>query len=149
LPHFRLESTLTGGNELQSEYFVPRKAAVAALRAVATLGDAMAPFLVASEVRSVAADDLWLSPFYGEAGIGIHFSWYNRWAEVEQFLPRLENALAPYAARPHWGKLFTMPPAQVQAHYARLPDFQRLAQRYDRTGKFRNAFLERYLLPVY
>jgi xylitol oxidase len=53
--------------------------------------------------------------------------------------------LAPFQPRPHWGKLFNLTPAQVQARYPRLADFQALARDYDPQGKFRNAFVERYL----
>ena len=145
LPHFRMEFTPSSGEELQTEYLVPRPNAVAAFRAIARLRDQVAPLLQISEVRTIAADDLWLSPCYRQACVGIHFTWYKNWAAVRQLLPQLEDALAPLEARPHWGKLFTMPAPRVQALYARLPDFQRLLRAYDPGGKFRNAFLDRYI----
>jgi xylitol oxidase len=146
LPHFRMEFTPSSGEELQSEYLVPRPHAVAALRAIAGLRDRIAPLLQISEVRTIAADDLWLSPCYRQACAGIHFTWHKDWAGVRQVLPRIEAALAPFAARPHWGKLFTMPPARVRALYPKLPDFQRLLRAADPQGKFCNAFLERYIV---
>jgi xylitol oxidase len=145
LPHFRLAFTPSSGAELQSEYLVPRQHAVAALQAVAGLRAAVAPLLQVSEIRTIAADDLWMSPCYGQARVGIHFTWHPDWAGVQAVLPRLEAALAPFGAVPHWGKLFTLPPAAIQAAYPRLPDFQALLARLDPTGKFRNPFLDTYL----
>lgn len=148
LPHFSLKDPLRQGNELQSEYFVARHHAVTAMRAVARLRDQMAPIIGITEVRTVAADKLWLSPAYDQNIVGIHFNWRRNWPAVEQFLPTLEAILAPFQPRPHWGKLFSIAPAQVQASYARLPDFQQLAHDYDPQGKFRNVFLDSYLFGL-
>lgn len=150
LPHFVFKDALAVGNELQSEYFVPRQCAVDAMRAVAQLRDGLAPILGVSEIRTVAADHLWLSPSYGQEIVGIHFNWHKDWAGVEKFLPSLEATLAPFAPRPHWGKLFGIAPADVQAAYPRMADFQELARTLDPQGKFRNRYVERYVfgLPV-
>jgi len=145
LPHFAFKDAEQEGNELQSEYFVARSQAVAAMQAVAQFRDQLAPIIGITEVRTVAADQLWLSTAYDQAIVGIHFNWQKKGAEVQQFLPTLEAALAPFQPRPHWGKLFTLTPAQVQARYPRLADFQALACDYDPQGKFRNAFVEKYL----
>lgn len=148
LPHFRMEFTPSVGEELQSEYLVPREHAYAAIRAVYGLRDRVTPLLQVSEVRTIAADDLWMSPCYRQPCVGIHFTWVKDWPAVRAVLPAIEKALAPYHARPHWGKLFTMAPATLQALYPRLPDFRRLLQRYDPGGKFRNAFLDRYIFAA-
>ncbi len=145
LPHFRLEYTPSSGEELQSEYLVPRPHALAALRAIRELREHVAPHLQISEVRTVAADDLWMSPCYGQACVALHFTWKQDWPAVREVLPLIEERLAPFAARPHWGKLFTMPPARVRSLYERLPDFQQLARRCDPDNKFGNAFLDTYL----
>ncbi|WP_019586102.1 FAD-binding protein [Deinococcus apachensis] len=145
LPHFRLEYTPSSGEELQSEYLVPRQHALAAFRAIHALSEQMAPLLQVSEVRSVAADDLWMSPFYRQPCVGIHFTWYRDEAAVRAFLPRLEAALAPFGARPHWGKVFTVAPEVLPGLFGKLPDFRRLLERSDPRGKFRNAFLDRYI----
>jgi alditol oxidase len=145
LPHFRVDHTPASGNELQTEYFVPRQHAVAAFRAITDLQPQLEPMLLISEVRTIAADRLWMSPSYGQACVGFHFSWKKDWAGVQPLLPILEEQLAPYAARPHWGKLFIMSAARVQALYPRLADFQALLRTYDPQGKFRNAFLDRYI----
>jgi xylitol oxidase len=130
---------------LQTEYFVPRAHAVAAMHAIEALQPQMQNFLWISEVRSVAADKLWISPSYEQAVVALHFSWIKDWAALQKFLPILEDSLAPFAARPHWGKLFAMSPARLQSLYPRMADFQALLQRYDPTGKFRNAFLDKYI----
>ena len=145
LPHFRMEFTPSSGEELQAEYLVPRQHALAALRAVNQLRDQIVPLLQISEIRTIAADGLWMSPCYKQACVAIHFTWRKDWAGVSKLLPVLEKQLMPFEARPHWGKLFTMPPARVQALYAKLADFQQLAHAYDPQGKFRNAFLDTYV----
>ncbi|HEY0734617.1 MAG TPA: FAD-binding protein [Herpetosiphonaceae bacterium] len=148
LPHFRMEFTPSSGEELQSEYFVPRQYAFAALHAIDSLREHVAPLLLISEIRTIAADDLWLSPCYEQPCVAIHFTWAQNWPAVQQVLPLIEERLAPLDARPHWGKLFTMAPARLQTLYPRLPDFQRLLRAYDPQGKFRNAFLETYVVDA-
>jgi alditol oxidase len=145
LPHFRMDFMPSSGEELQTEYFVPRQHAVAAFHAIDRLRDRVAPLLQISEVRTIAADTLWMSPCYQQASVAIHFTWKKDWDGVRQLLPLIEAELAPLNARPHWGKLFTMPPARVQALYEKLPDFQQLLRFYDPQGKFRNAFLDTYI----
>lgn len=146
LPHFRMDFTPSAGEELQSEYFVAREHAYEALCALDRLRARISPLLYVSEVRTVAADDLWLSPYRGQATIGIHFTWKPVWDEVRQVLPLIEESLERWSARPHWGKLFTMGPEHLQPLYEKLGDFRSLAERFDPEGKFHNSFLERYVL---
>ena len=146
LPHFRMDFTPSAGNELQTDYLVPRRHAAAALRAVHALGDRIAPLLQISEIRTVAADDLWMSPCRGADCVSIHFTWLRDDAGVAALLPALDAALAPMEGRPHWGKLFDTPPARLRALYPRLADFRRLVAELDPAGKFRNAFLDAYVL---
>lgn len=149
LPHFRLEFTPSNGDELQSEYLVPRAHAAAAIEALRGLGDLVAPLLQVAEIRTIAGDDLWLSTAEGGDRVGLHFTWLPRQAEVEAVLPRIEAALAPFGARPHWGKLFDAvgaPGADPRDLYPRLDDFRALVARTDAEGKFRNAFVDRYVL---
>jgi xylitol oxidase len=145
LPHFRMDFMPSAGEELQSEYLVPREHAVAALRAINAMRDRIAPLLQISEVRTIAADDLWMSPCYRQPCAAIHFTWRKDWPAVSALLPVIEAALAPFAARPHWGKLFTMPPGQLQPLYTKLADFRELLQSLDARGKFRNGFLDRHI----
>jgi xylitol oxidase len=143
LPHFRLDAPPSaGGDELQAEYFVDRQHAVPALRTLRTLGDRISPHLHAAEIRTVAADDLWLSPAYGRDSLCIGFTWRKHPAEVGRLLPQIEAALAPYAPRPHWGKLFTLERDELAQRFPRLPDFLDVARTYDPTGKFSNPFME-------
>jgi xylitol oxidase len=146
LPHFRAEFTPSAGDELQTEYLLPREHAVAALTALDGLMPRITPLLLVCELRTVAADDLWLSPCYRRDTAGIHFTWRRDTAAVAALLPAIEERLAPYAPRPHWGKLFAIPPARIQASYPRLPAFARLMADYDPHGKFRNNFLDTIIL---
>jgi xylitol oxidase len=142
LPHFRMGFTPSSGKELQSEYFVPRKNAVEAILAVERLRDEISPHLQISELRTIDADSLWMSTCYQRASLAIHFTWKQDWDSVQKVLPRIEKELAPFKARPHWGKLFTIAPGELQKRYDRLPDFKRLVKEYDPQGKFRNDFLD-------
>ncbi|MHB1235503.1 MAG: D-arabinono-1,4-lactone oxidase [Microbacteriaceae bacterium] len=145
LPHFRMEFTPSAGEELQSEYLVPRRHAVQALEALSRLADRIHPLLQICELRTVARDDLWLSPAFGEDVLGIHFTWLPDQPAVEALLPVLEASLEPFAARPHWAKLFTVDRARLRGLYDRLPSFLELAARYDPRGVFRNAYLDRLI----
>jgi len=145
LPHFRMDFTPSSGEELQTEYLVPRQHAMQAIHAVNRLSATVSPLLQTSEIRLIAADDLWMSPFYKQACIGLHFTWQKKWDAVKPVLPLIEAALDPFGARPHWGKLFTMSASKVQSLYERLPDFKNLLRAYDPQGKFHNAFLDKYI----
>ena len=144
LAHFHNQSTLISKGDSQSEYFVAREYAVPAIKAMAELEPALTPVLLLSEVRSIAADNLWMSHNYQSPSIGLHFSWNKPWDEVKRVLPLIEERLASFHARPHWGKLFTMTADQLQPLYPRWADFQALLRRYDPAGKFRNGYLERF-----
>jgi xylitol oxidase len=141
LPHFRMGFTPSAGKELQSEYFVPRHHAVEAILAVERLRDQITPHLLITEIRAIAADDLWMSPCYQQPCVTIHFTWKQEWPAVSQLLPIIEKELSPFQARPHWGKLFTIPPQELHSHYKKLPEFIALAKKFDPNGKFRNDFL--------
>jgi xylitol oxidase len=145
LPHFRLDFVPSSGRELQSEYLIPRELAGSALDAIDDIRSQVAPVLQVCEVRSVAADQLWLSPSFRRETAGFHFTWIDDIDAVTPVLAAVEGALEPYAARPHWGKLFSMPPERVAQGYNRLPDFQAMRARHDPGGKFGNHFVDRYL----
>jgi xylitol oxidase len=143
LPHFRMGFTPSAGKELQTEYFVPRQHAVEAILAVERLRDQVSPHLMISEIRAIAADNLWLSPCYEQPCVTIHFTWKQDWPAVRRLMPVIEKELAPFEARPHWGKLFTMSPLELKSRYKKLPDFIQLSKKYDPHGKFRNEFLSK------
>jgi xylitol oxidase len=144
LPHFRLGFTPSGGDELQSEYIVPRAHGAEALRELRRLAPVVSPLLLISEIRTVAADSLWLSPFYERESIAFHFTWKPLAAEVLAVLPQIEAVLAPFGARPHWGKLFIESAEELDALYPKLPAFRELRERLDGAGTFANDFIARY-----
>jgi alditol oxidase len=144
LPHFRLDFTPSSGSELQTEYFVDRDDALAAIEAVAQLRDQLAPVLQITEIRTIAADELWLSPAYRRDSVAIHFTWFDDTEAVLPVVAAIENALAPFAARPHWGKVFSVSSEQLAARHPRHADFVRLLAVRDPGGKFRNEMIDRY-----
>jgi xylitol oxidase len=145
LPHFRMDYTPSSGEELQSEYFVPRERAVDAIREIAKLRRDLRPLLQISEIRSIAADKLWMSQCFERDSIAIHFTWKQNWPGVRELLGVIEQHLAQFDARPHWGKNFVMAPARLQSLYKKLPDFRQLLLSHDPLGKFRNDFMDTYI----
>ncbi|MFC7303781.1 FAD-binding protein [Streptomyces monticola] len=141
LPHFRAEFTPSNGKELQSEYLLPRADATAALAALDAVRDTLAPVLQICEVRTVAADDQWLSPCHDRDSVAFHFTWVPDASAVRPVVALVERALAPFAPRPHWGKVFGVAPAELRARYPRLADFAALAGELDPAGTFRNTFV--------
>jgi xylitol oxidase len=137
LPHFRLGFRPSSGQELQSEYSVAREHAVDAVRALRTLGPSLTPLLLTSEIRAVAADSFWLSPFEGRDSVCIHFTWKPLAVDVDAVLRQVEAALATFRPRPHWAKLFVRSPASL---YPRLPEFRALRARLDPDRVFANGF---------
>ncbi len=144
LPHFRAEFRPSAGAELQSEYLVPRERAVEALLALEQIAGRLAPIVQISEIRTIAADRLWLSPSYERDSVGFHFTWIDDPPAVAPVLAVVEDALAPLRARPHWGKLFAMEPETLTGLYQRHGDFLALMRSYDPAGKFRNDLLDRF-----
>ncbi|RAS62526.1 xylitol oxidase [Lentzea atacamensis] len=145
LPHFKAEFTPSVGQELQTEYFVPRTRAVTALRALAEMSTVISPLVQACEIRTISAEPQWLSPAVDRDSLAIHFTWVPNTPAVLALLPRLEEAIAP---RPHWGKLFTVPPTLLAARYPQWDAFRALANEHDPKGVFRNDFLTRYIGPA-
>ncbi|MDR8392913.1 FAD-binding protein [Aliifodinibius sp. S!AR15-10] len=145
LPHFRMNFTPSSGDELQSEFFVPHEHAYEAISEIYKMSDQVAPHLLISEIRTIDADDLWMSPCYNQPSVTLHFTWKPDWESVRKVLPDIEKRLAPYNVRPHWGKLFTLSPDVLQSRYEKLSDFKALLSEYDPEGKFRNDFLQEHL----
>ena len=143
LPHFRMNFTPSSGEELQSEYFVPREYGLKAITAMFELRDQISPYIQISEIRTIDEDKFWMSPCYKQPSLAIHFTWMQNWAAVSKLLPIIEEKLEPFFARPHWAKLFTISPLRLKSLYEKLPDFQKLLTQYDPQGKFRNDFLNR------
>jgi xylitol oxidase len=146
LPHFRMGFTPSAGEEIQSEYLLPRRDAAAAIEAVRGLADRIRPLLLTCEIRTVAADGLWLSTAYGQDSVALHFTWVRDQDAVEEVLVDLEAALEPFGARPHWGKVFLAQAPSIAPRYERHGDFVRLVERMDPRGAFRNDWLEARVL---
>jgi xylitol oxidase len=145
LPHFRMGFRPSSGDELQSELFVAADHAPEVMRTLRSLGQDLAPVLKISEVRTVAADGLWLSTSYQRDSVAFHFSWINSWSQVQPVLANLESALAPFAPRPHWGKLTTIGSGDLHARFERLAAFGALLDDWDPSRKFRNPYLDAVL----
>ena len=146
LPHFRMNDTPSSGAEIQSEYLLPRRHAMGAIEAVRALADRMRPILLVSEIRRVAADRLWMSTSYEQDSVAIHFTWKREPDAVQEMVAQIEDALTPFEARPHWGKVFHANAAAIAALYTRHADFVRLVDRLDPRGAFRNAWLKAHVL---
>ncbi len=141
LPHFKLEFTPSSGQEIQTEYFVPFERGYEAIRAVETLKDKITPHLFITELRAVAADDLWMSMAYKRASLAIHFTWKPESDAVHALLPEIEAKLAGFGARPHWAKVFRVDGKEIAERYPRMGDFRGLVGEMDGKGKFGNGFL--------
>ncbi len=141
MPHFKMNFTPSSGAELQTEYFVPLSRGYEAIRAVESLRDQITPHLLITELRAIAADDLWMSMAYQQDSLAIHFTWKPETPAVMALLPKIEARLAPFGARPHWAKLFTIPPATLRSRYPKHAEFQALLRKQDPKGKFRNQFI--------
>jgi len=141
LPHFKAEFTPSSGDEIQAEYLLPRANAVQGIRAVRAIASRITPLLHVTEIRTMRADDLWLSPAYGRDTVGIHFTWHKD-ERIFDVLPAIEEALLPLGARPHWGKVTLATPRQLVAAYPRFEDFRNLLNVTDPTGKCRSAVVE-------
>lgn len=142
MPHFKMGFTPSSGKELQSEYFVAFEHAYEGFMAIEKLNEKVAPHLFITEVRAIAADELPMSPFYKKTCVAFHFTWKQEVEAVMALLPEIEEALAPFAPRPHWGKIFTLKPAVLQSRIEKLADFEKIMEKHDPEGKFRNEFIE-------
>lgn len=147
LPHFKMGFTPSSGEELQSEFFVPRKNAVEAYMLIEQMKDEIFPELLISEIRTIAADEFWMSPCYRQDSVAFHFTWKQHTPEVMALLPKIEAALAPFNVKPHWGKLFTISPKTLRARYEKYDDFMGLVKSFDPKGKFRNDYLNKNIYP--
>ena len=142
LSHFKLEFTPSVGEEIQAEFFIDRKDAAAAIEAISKLGDQIAPLLWITELRTIAADELWLSGAYQRDSLGIHFTWKKDDA-IYPVIEKVEAALRPFSYRPHWGKVFTADAKYLGSVYPKMSEFIALTQALDPTGKFENTFTRR------
>lgn len=142
LPHFKMGFIPSSGEELQSEFFVPRDRAMEAYLAVEAMREEIGPLLFITEIRTIKADDLWLSTAYKRESVAIHFTWKQMDKEVRALLPKIEAALAPFDVRCHWGKIFSIDKATLHERYERMDDFLVLVDEFDPKRKLKNAYLD-------
>ncbi|MEO6719581.1 MAG: FAD-binding protein [Ferruginibacter sp.] len=145
MPHFKMGFKPSAGKELQSEFFVPIENAFQAISAVEKLHEKISPHLFITEIRTIHADDFWMSPCYKKTCVAIHFTWKQEVDPVMALIPQIEELLAPFNVKPHWAKLFTLAPSVLQSRYEKLNDFKQLVNQYDPNGKFRNDFINKNL----
>ena len=145
LPHFKLNFTPSSGQELQTEFFVPFERGYEAVRAVETLRDRISPHLYVTELRAIAADDLWMSMAYRRPSLSIHFTWKLEPEAVMEVVGQIEAKLAPFQARPHWAKVYTMNADAIKPLYPKFEDFRGLAREFDAKGKFDNRYTREHV----
>jgi xylitol oxidase len=145
LPHFKMGFTPSSGEELQAEFFVPRSRAMEAIESLQALKEEIGKVLMITEIRTIAADKLWMSPCYNQDSVAIHFTLTQDTERVMALLPKIEERLSPFGVRPHWGKLFTIDPVTLQSRYEKIGDFKKLMSEFDPEGKFRNEFINKNL----
>ncbi len=143
LPHFKLDSSAASGDEVQTEYLVDRNYVNEYIAGLSAIGNEIAPRVYATEIRTMAADDLWLSGAYERDTVGFHFTW-KKSKELASFLPKIEEVLGKHQGRPHWGKLFSTNKEQIISRYPRYQDFKNLLNKYDSNGKFSNKFINKF-----
>lgn len=145
LPHFKMEFQPSAGKELQSEFFVALEDGYEAIMAVAEMSAQINPHLFISEIRSIQADELWMSTCYQRDSISVHTTWKQEIPEVTALILQMEEKLNRFNPRPHWAKLFSIPAETLKARYPKIDDFKALLQKHDPAGKFRNEFLDRHI----
>jgi len=124
---------------------LPRSQATAALTRLKAIAERVDRHLIISEIRTIAADDLWLSPSYGHDTVAVHFTWKPHPVAADAITAEIEALLLPLGGRPHWGKLMHARAAQIAPLYPQLAEFRSLADEYDPAGKFRNQFLTEHV----
>ena len=144
LPHFKMEFTPSAGDEIQSEFFVDRKDAPAAIAALEKIAPQISEILWVTEIRAIAADELWMSPHYQRDCIGIHFTW-KKVDAVYEFVKVVEAVLAPFNYRPHMGKVYSASPEYIRSVMPKMSEFVQLVKEIDPMNKFGNAMTDNLL----
>lgn len=145
LPHFKMGFKPSTGKELQSEFFVHKDAGLKAIQTMQTLGEHISPYLFVSEIRSVKADQLWMSPAYKKDCISIHTTWHQNEKVISELIPMVQNALLPFQPIPHWAKLSSIPLSSLASLYPRMNDFRNLCRQLDPQKKFLNKYLQEFI----
>ena len=144
LPHFKMEFTPSAGDEIQSEFFVDINDAPAAFAALEKIAPQINEILWVSEIRAIAADQLWMSPHFQRDSIGIHFTW-KKVDAVYEMVKVVEAVLAPFKYRPHLGKVFSASAQYLESVMPKMADFKQLVNEIDPNNKFGNEFTDKLL----
>lgn len=139
LPHFKLEFTPSAGDEIQSEFFLDIKDASDAISALEKIASEIYPLLWISEIRTIAADNLWLSGSYHRTTAAIHFTW-KRSDAIYPLIKKIETLLSQFAYRPHWGKAFFARPDYLKRVFPQVDEFKKVIMGLDPSQKFSNSF---------
>lgn len=145
LSHFKLEFTPSVGEEIQSEFFIDRRDALGAIEALLKLAEEINPLLWITELRTIAADDLWLSGAYQRDTLGIHFTW-KKLDAIYPVIEKVEAALKQFNYRPHWGKVFTADSEYLKSVYPKMSEFSALVTALDPEAKFTNSFTRKHII---
>ena len=90
--------------------------------------------------RTVAADDVWLSPFCDRTSATISVNQYAK-MDSERLFSMCETILRRYGGRPHWGKIHSATRNELAELYPHFEDFCALRRKLDPQGKFLNDHL--------
>ncbi|WP_314856039.1 D-arabinono-1,4-lactone oxidase, partial [uncultured Microbacterium sp.] len=141
----RVFATSRGVRFREMEYAVPLDRLASAFRGVQRVIDEHGwriEFPI--EVRTAAADDLWLSTASGRPSgyLAVHRYWKT---DHTEYFAAVEEVMLAHEGRPHWGKLHTLDASALRARYPRFDDFTALCDRLDPDRAFRNPYLDRVL----
>ena len=141
----RVFATSRGVRFREMEYAVPLDRLASAFRGVQRVIDEHGwriEFPI--EVRTAAADDLWLSTATGRPSgyLAVHRYWKT---DHTEYFAAVEEVMLAHEGRPHWGKLHTLDASALRARYPRFDDFTALRDRLDPDRAFRNPYLGRVL----
>jgi len=125
----------------EMEFHLPRETQMAAMLEVLALIEANhSDVFFPLELRSIAKDDAWLSPFYDRdsGSIAVH-AYYKD--DYKQLFAQVEPILRRHGGRPHWGKLHSLKARDLEALYPRWRDAMNVRQSLDPQGRFLNPYL--------
>ncbi|MBX3504815.1 MAG: FAD-binding protein [Parvibaculum sp.] len=125
----------------EMEYHLPREAGPQALREIiAAIEDNNIEVFFPIEFRTVAPDDIWLSPFYKRESCSIAVHRYHE-KDYTPYFTAIEPIFRKHEGRPHWGKLHTLKAEDFASLYPKWRDFLEMRETLDPEGKFLNPHL--------
>lgn len=127
----------------EMEFHMPVETHLTALKEVVATIEAKRPdVFFPIEVRRIAADEAWLSPFQGGArgSIAVHCHYKD---EYDFLFSLIQPILRKHGGRPHWGKLHGLQGADLAALYPDWGSFLEVRRRLDPEGRLLNPYLRR------